>query len=123
MKPWRAEEVVLDGVESRPPGHAPNGGAGRRRVAWRACRAVLGCVNGCSFGRRQGAGARRAMRGDLYGGDTFAIVVSVGQWVQVMTTDRGERRRLRQRHRELGGHSQGRPAHLWAAGYDDGRGD
>ena len=35
VEAWRAQEAVLDGVEARPPGHAPEGRAGRGRGAGR----------------------------------------------------------------------------------------
>lgn len=73
----RAQEAVLDGVEARPPGHAPDGGAGRRGGAGRAGRAVLGRVHRRAFGGGQRAPSGGGVGGHLCVGDRFSVVVRV----------------------------------------------
>lgn len=83
MEAWRPQEAVLDGVETRPPGHASDGRAGRRCGSGRPSRAVLGRVHWGALWGREGAASRGGVRGHLYEGDRFGRVVS----------ERGRRRR------------------------------
>lgn len=75
MEAWRAQEAVLDGVEARPPRHAADGGAGRRRWGGRPTRAVLGGVHRGALWGGEGAASGGGVRGDLYEGDRFRRVV------------------------------------------------
>lgn len=84
MEAWRAQEAVLDGVETCPPGHASNGGAGRRCGGRRSSRALLWCVNRCSFGSGQRAASGGGVRGHLDDGDRFGAKVRTRYGTEVV---------------------------------------
>lgn len=110
VEPWRAQEVVLEGVEARPPRH---GGAGGRGWAGRARRAVLWGVHRGSFrgGKRTSSGRREG--GHLRHGDRFAVVVRV----EVVAAAGCHGGHGGQRDGELGRDGKGRVAsNPWATG-------
>lgn len=84
MEAWRAQEAVLDGVETCLPGHAPNGGAGRRCGGRRSCRALLRRVDRRSFGSGQGAAPGGGVRGHLDDGDRFGAKVRTRYGMKVV---------------------------------------
>lgn len=107
MEARRAQEAVLDRVETRPPGQSADGGAGGRRGAGGACRAILGRVHRSALGGGEGAPQRRGVRSHLYGGDRFVTVVVR---VEAVSAEGGHGWRRRQGDGELGGHGEGRVA-------------
>lgn len=84
MEARRAQEAVLDGVQACSPGHAPNGGAGGRCRGRRSCRALLRCVDRCSFGSGQRTAPGGGVRGHLDDGDRFGATVRTRYGMEVM---------------------------------------
>lgn len=84
MEAWRAQEAVLDGVETCPPGHAPDGGAGGWCGGRRSCRALLWRVDRCSFGSGQRAAPGGGVRGHLDDGDRFGAKVRTRYGMEVV---------------------------------------
>lgn len=76
MEARRPQEAVLDGVESCPPGHSSNAGAGWWRWVGCTCWALLWRMDRCPLGGREGTSPWRGVRGDLYDGDRFGAWVS-----------------------------------------------
>lgn len=77
MEAWRAQEAVLDRVETCPPGHAPNRGAGRRCGGRRSHWTLLWRVYRRSFGSGQRAAPGGGVRGHLDDGDRFGAKVRI----------------------------------------------
>lgn len=84
MEAWRAQEAVLDRVETCPPGHTTDRGAGRRRGGRRSCRALLRCVNRRSFGSGQRAASGGGVRGHLDDRDRFGAKVRTRYGMEVV---------------------------------------
>lgn len=76
MEARRPQETILDWVESCPPWHSSNAGAGWWCWVGCACWALLWRMDRCPLGGREGTSPWRGVRGDLYDGDRFGAWVS-----------------------------------------------